>query len=78
MLIFKIVHRTKVIQSMRNLLEKDEILMRKLKFFNLKLEKEKELSSSMRILKKALETKLKIRINNLRNLKVNIKMIKSI
>jgi hypothetical protein len=76
MLIFKIVPRTKVIKSARNLQEKDGILMRKLKFFKLKLAKEKELFSNMRTLKKALITKLKIRINNLKNLKLNIQVIK--
>jgi len=50
--------------------------MRRLKFFNLKLEKEKELFSNTRTLKRALITKLKIRINNLKNLKLNIPVIK--
>lgn len=76
MLIFKIVHRTKVIQSVRNSLKKDEILMRKLKFYNLKSEKEKELFFNMRILKKDLEIRLRIRINNLKSLRENMQMIK--
>jgi hypothetical protein len=71
MLIFKTVPRTKLIQLMRSLLGKDEILMRKLKFFNLKLVKEKELFFSMRILRKVLVIKLKIRINNLKRLRLN-------
>lgn len=61
---------------MRNSQKKEEILMRKLKFFNLKLVKEKEPFYNMRILKKVLETKLKIRINNLRKLNLNILLIK--
>ena len=76
MLIFKIVLRTKVIKSARSSPKKDVILMKKLKFFNLKLVKEKELSSNMRTLKKVLETKLKIRINNLTKLKLNMLLIK--
>ena len=76
MLIFKIVPRTKVVKSTRNSQEKDGILMRKLKFFNLKLEKDKELFSNTRTLKMALITKLKIRINYLKNLKLNIPVIK--
>jgi len=61
---------------MRNSQKKEEILMKKLKFFNLKLVKEKEPSFNMRILKKVLETKLKIRINNLKKQNLNMLLIK--
>lgn len=76
MLIFRTVLRTKVIKLARSLPKKDGILMRKLKFFNLKLVKEKELSFNMRTLKKVLITKLKIRINYWKKLKLNMVLIK--
>jgi len=76
MLIFRIVLRTKVIKSTRSLPRKDGILMRKLNNFNLKLVKEKELSSNMRTLKKVLIIKLKIKINNLTKSKLNMLAIK--
>ena len=76
MLIFKIAPLTKLMLSMRNSQKKEEILMKKLKFFNLKLVKEKEPSFNMRILKKVLETKLKIRINNLKKQNLNMLLIK--
>lgn len=76
MLIFKIAPLTKLMLSMRNSQKKEEILMKKLKFFNLKLVKEKEPYFNMRILKKVLETKLKIRINNLKKQNLNMLLIK--